>query len=40
MGVEARRLLERADVKLVRVFESDFGFVGNRFARGDPPVNE
>jgi hypothetical protein len=39
MSVETRRLLERADIKLVRVFQGDFGFVRYGLGHGINPVN-
>jgi hypothetical protein len=37
MSVETRRLLERADVKLVRVFDRDFGLVWDGFDHSTGP---
>jgi hypothetical protein len=34
MGVEAGRSLERSNVELVRIFERDFGFVGDGLGHG------
>jgi hypothetical protein len=31
VGVESSGMRERSDVKLIRIFHRDFGFVGNRF---------
>jgi hypothetical protein len=34
MGVEAGRSLERSNIELVRIFERDFGFVGDGLGHG------
>jgi hypothetical protein len=38
MSVETCRLLERTDVKLVRVFQRDFGFVRDGLGHGVNPA--
>jgi hypothetical protein len=37
MGVEVCRLLKGADVKLVRIFQRNFGLVGNWLGHGATP---
>src|SRR5215217_3370298 len=36
--IKSRRLLECADIELVRIFERDFGFVWNGLAHDTPDV--
>jgi hypothetical protein len=37
VGIEAGRSLERSNVELVRIFERDFGFVGDGLGHGRGP---
>ena len=38
MSVETRRSLECSDIELVRIFERDFGFVGDGLGHGRLPA--
>ena len=38
MSVETRRSLECSDIELVRIFERDFGFVGDGLGHGRSPA--
>jgi hypothetical protein len=38
MGVETRRALECSNIELVRIFQRDFGFVGDGLGHGRGPL--